>query len=132
MFDPANGGAGRRLDLYLLEAAETAPTQAAVWTNQTLSFTRAVGDMIILAQAIAKGGLVREESRGSHYRLDFPDRDDERFHKTTIAHYAPDEPDSVDISFRDVRANLIRLRARTYGKTSPKKTTDKPATAGAV
>lgn len=106
---------------------------AAGWTNQTLSFTRAVGDMLILAQAIAKGGLVREESRGSHYRLDFPDRDDDRFHKTTIARYAPDDPDSVEISFRDVNANLVRLRARTYGKTaSKKKTTTKPATAGAV
>lgn len=35
LFDPANGGAGRGLDLNLLEAAETTPTHAPEWTNQT-------------------------------------------------------------------------------------------------
>jgi succinate dehydrogenase / fumarate reductase flavoprotein subunit len=99
----------------------------ADWTNQTLSFTRALGDMIILAQAIAKGGLLREESRGSHYRLDCPDRDDERFLKTTVAEYAPDDPDATRVTYRDVDTRLVRLRARTYGKTAEQQAKDKPA-----
>jgi L-aspartate oxidase len=35
----------------------------------------------ILATLIARAGLAREESRGSHYRSDFPYRDDEKFNK---------------------------------------------------
>jgi L-aspartate oxidase len=34
-----------------------------------------------LATLIARSGLAREESRGSHYRSDFPYRDDEKFQK---------------------------------------------------
>ncbi len=88
----------------------------SMWTNQSLSFTRSVGDMIILAEAIAKAGLLREESRGSHYRTDFPERDDERFWKTSVARYNPQTGKS-DIDFVEVRAGLVKLRPRNYGKT---------------
>jgi len=37
-----------------------------------------------LAQLIARSALAREESRGSHYRSDFPIRDDERFRKHSL------------------------------------------------
>jgi succinate dehydrogenase / fumarate reductase flavoprotein subunit len=99
----------------------------AMWTNQSLSYTRAVGDMIVLAELIAKTSLLREESRGSHYRLDCPDRDDERFLKTTVAEYAPDDPDATRVTYRDVDTRLVRLRARTYGKTAEQQAKDKPA-----
>jgi L-aspartate oxidase len=35
----------------------------------------------LLATLITRSGLAREESRGSHYRSDFPYRDDEKFSK---------------------------------------------------
>ena len=91
---------------------------AAMWTNQSLSFARAAGDMLVLAEAIAKAGLLREESRGSHYRTDFPDRDDERFWKTSVSRFDADAG-GADVEFVDVRAGLVELRARTYGKTDP-------------
>jgi len=91
----------------------------AMWTNQTLSFSRAVGDMLILAEAILVGGIERKESRGSHYRTDFPERDDKRFHKTTIAAFDPETRRPV-ISWREVVGGLVELRARTYGKTESK------------
>jgi succinate dehydrogenase flavoprotein subunit len=102
----------------------------AMWTNQSLSYTRALGDMLILAESIALGGLKREESRGSHYRTDFPDRDDERFLKTTIASY-DGATQSTQINFRDVDTRLVKPRPRTYGKTAQdtKKTEKQTASA---
>ncbi|MHA7812243.1 MAG: succinate dehydrogenase flavoprotein subunit [Phycisphaerales bacterium] len=87
----------------------------AVWTNQSLSFARSVGDMIILAEAIAKAGLLREESRGSHYRTDFPERDDDKFWKASVAKYNA-ETSKSDIEFMPVKAGLVKLRPRSYGK----------------
>jgi succinate dehydrogenase/fumarate reductase flavoprotein subunit len=37
-----------------------------------------------LALLIARSGLAREESRGSHYRADFPYRNDEDFGKHSV------------------------------------------------
>ncbi|MFG0275864.1 MAG: succinate dehydrogenase flavoprotein subunit [Phycisphaerales bacterium] len=92
---------------------------SGMWTNQNLSFSRAVGDMLILAEAIVVGGIQRKESRGSHYRTDFPERDDANFHKTTVAAFdsATGRP---NITYRDVVTGLVELRARTYGKTDAK------------
>lgn len=89
---------------------------AALWTNQNLTFTRSLADMLRLAETILAGGIERKESRGSHYRLDFPDRDDANFWKTTIAEYDADA-DAPRITYRDVIAPMIPPRARTYGKT---------------
>ena len=115
--------------------ARAALSDAAMWTNQNLSFTRSLADMIKLAEVILAGGIQRKESRGSHYRLDYPDRDDANFLKTTVASYdsATGRP---SIEFREVVTPLVRPRARTYGKTdsSPddkKETTSKEAVATA-
>ncbi|MCB9844537.1 MAG: succinate dehydrogenase flavoprotein subunit [Phycisphaeraceae bacterium] len=92
----------------------------ALWSNRTLSHTRAVADMIVLAKVIAKGSLLREESRGSHYRLDFPERDDERFLSTSVAEYRESDRDPHHFFWRDVDTSLIRPRPRTYGKSDIK------------
>ena len=41
------------------------------WANQSLSWARQVQDMIVLAEAIAKGARMRDECRGSHYKAEF-------------------------------------------------------------
>jgi L-aspartate oxidase len=41
-------------------------------------------NLYVLATVIARSGLAREESRGSHYRSDFPYRDDEKFQKHSV------------------------------------------------
>lgn len=91
---------------------------AAAWTNQSLSYSRAVGDMLVMAEMIARCSLLREESRGSHYRTDFPDRDDARFLKTTVAQFDSGARgvEQHRVSYRDVHTSLVKPRARTYGK----------------
>ncbi|MCK4660404.1 MAG: succinate dehydrogenase (quinone) flavoprotein subunit, partial [Phycisphaerae bacterium] len=41
------------------------------WANQSLSWARQVQDMVVLAEAIAKGARMRDECRGSHYKAEF-------------------------------------------------------------
>ena len=88
---------------------------AAMWTNQNLAHARAVSDMLVLAEAIVEGGLLRRESRGSHYRSDFPQRDDAQFLKTTIAEWDPSGR-CCRMSLEPVPEGLVKPRARTYGK----------------
>ena len=85
------------------------------WTNQNLGFTRALGDMLIYAEAILAAALERTESRGSHFRPDYPDRDDENWLKTTIATYDPAQNRPV-LTYEPVPTPLVHPRARTYGR----------------
>jgi len=48
--------------------------------------------MLDIAEVIVVSALAREESRGAHYRLDFPRRDDEKWLKHTLAYYTPEGP----------------------------------------
>jgi succinate dehydrogenase / fumarate reductase flavoprotein subunit len=104
-------------------------SDTGMWTNQNLSFTRAVGDMIIMAEAILKGALLRNESRGSHYKPAYKERDDANFLKATIAVFDP-ESGSTRIEYAPVDTSLIPPRPRTYGKKDEGAATEKkPAAA---
>jgi succinate dehydrogenase / fumarate reductase flavoprotein subunit len=48
--------------------------------------------LLDVAETIVAGALAREESRGAHYRSDFPSRDDVHWLKHTLAHRTPDGP----------------------------------------
>ena len=49
-----------------------------------------LGFLIDLAQVAVAGALAREESRGGHYREDFPTRNDEAFMRHTMAYATKD------------------------------------------
>ena len=74
--------------------------------------------MLILAEAIALGGKLRKESRGSHYRTDYTERDDANYWKASIAKF---NGTGSDVEFSEVKAGLVEPRARTYGATDTKK-----------
>ncbi len=90
-------------------------SDTSMWSNQNLSFTRSLRDMILLAEAILRGALQRDESRGAHYKPDFPNRDDANFLKTTIATYDP-ATNKTNITYEPVDTSLVTPIARTYGK----------------
>jgi succinate dehydrogenase / fumarate reductase flavoprotein subunit len=90
-------------------------SDTGMWTNQNLSFTRATRDMIVQSEAILKGALARNESRGAHYKPEFPDRDDANYLKATIATY-DSANDTAKIEYGPVDTSLVTPRARTYGK----------------
>jgi succinate dehydrogenase / fumarate reductase flavoprotein subunit len=79
--------------------------------NQAAQFVRQLKCMLELARVITVGALLRDESRGAHYKPDFPDRDDEKFLKTTIADYTPSGP---KISYAEVDLGYIQPRPRVY------------------
>ena len=64
-----------------------------------------------LAEVIVLGALNREESRGSHFRTDFPERNDEQWLKHTMASYSPDGP---KLDYKPVTITKFKPQARTY------------------
>ncbi|HEY7676826.1 MAG TPA: FAD-binding protein, partial [Candidatus Methylomirabilis sp.] len=84
---------------------------AARWANQAVPFTRALRNMLELARVIVQGALRRDESRGAHYKPDFPERNDQQWLKTTKAKWTPDGP---ALSYDPVDISLLKPEARKY------------------
>ena len=85
----------------------------SMWSNQSFLFTRQLYNMLHLARVITQGAFLRNESRGSHYKPDFPERDDANFLKTTKAFFAPDV-DEPRFEWEPVDISLIKPRPRRY------------------
>jgi succinate dehydrogenase / fumarate reductase, flavoprotein subunit len=83
------------------------------WANTSVVFARQLYNMLQLARVIAQGAGMRDESRGAHYKPDFPERDDKNWLKTTKATFAPDA-DEPKFEFEPVDVSLIPPRARRY------------------
>ncbi|MCS6884717.1 MAG: succinate dehydrogenase flavoprotein subunit [Acidobacteriota bacterium] len=81
------------------------------WASQALPHARHLKNMLELARVITLGALLRNESRGAHYKPEFPERDDENWLKTTIATYTPEGP---EISYQPVDTSLVKPRPRKY------------------
>jgi succinate dehydrogenase / fumarate reductase flavoprotein subunit len=81
------------------------------WANTSFAFTRQLYNMLELARVIVHGARLRDESRGAHYKPDFPNRDDEKFLTTTKAAFVSGAP---QISFEEVDIQYIKPRPRVY------------------
>ncbi len=84
------------------------------WANQEALFVRQLRNMILYALVITKAARMRDESRGAHFKREFPNRDDEHFMKITIADFDPKTEEPI-ITYEDFDHSLIKPRARTYG-----------------
>jgi succinate dehydrogenase / fumarate reductase, flavoprotein subunit len=136
----------RQTDQQLLELLErykkVGVSNKNLWANQVLPFTRQLKNMLELARVITIGALMRDESRGAHYKPDFPfiepppskpgqtDEDkkktpeyqtfyqkwkanNDKWLKSTIADYSPNGP---QISYEKVDTGIIEPQVRDYTK----------------
>jgi len=85
----------------------------SMWANTSFVFARQLYNMLQLARVIAQGAALRNESRGAHYKPDFPERDDANWLKTTKAYFAADA-DEPRFEFEQVDTSLIKPRPRRY------------------
>jgi succinate dehydrogenase / fumarate reductase, flavoprotein subunit len=83
----------------------------SAWSNQTLNFARELGNMLVLARVVTLGALNRNESRGAHYKPEFPNRDDDNWLKTTRAKCVNGE---IQLTYEPVDISQIPPRARRY------------------
>ena len=98
--------------------------------NQSLAFVNQLWNMLELAKVIAKGALLRDEFRGSHFKPEFalprprtkspkedPDfmalwtANTEKWRKTTMARFTEQGP---DITYRDIPTPVLAPEPRHY------------------
>jgi succinate dehydrogenase / fumarate reductase flavoprotein subunit len=79
--------------------------------NYALVHALELEGMLDIAEAVALGALKREESRGSHSRRDFRDRNDERFLVHTMAYLRDGR---TEIEYKPVTLGKFPVKERTY------------------
>ncbi|MGN6368848.1 MAG: succinate dehydrogenase flavoprotein subunit [Phycisphaerae bacterium] len=116
-------------DLKIRYQTKLGMPDGSTWSNQTLSFTRAVWDMLLVSEAVTKSAIARDESRGAHFKIpddkadrtDIPlddralPRDDVHWLKSTIAAYKNGQ---CELSYEPVDISLAEPVKRDYGKTT--------------
>ena len=83
------------------------------WANTSFAFARQLYNMLQLSRAVVLGAILRDESRGAHYKPDFPDRNDEKFLKTTKASFTGNI-EGPSFAFEEVDTQYIKPRPRRY------------------
>ncbi|OQY97627.1 MAG: fumarate reductase (quinol) flavoprotein subunit [Candidatus Brocadia sp. UTAMX2] len=79
--------------------------------NLSLAWALELKGSLDVAAAVVAGALAREESRGSHFRTDFPKRDDKVWLKHTLAYFAPD---GVRLDYKPVTIGPFEPQERKY------------------
>ncbi|GAB2777789.1 succinate dehydrogenase flavoprotein subunit [Streptomyces chlorus] len=88
---------GKRFNTDLLEAIE-------------------LGNLLDLAEVMATSALARKESRGGHYREDYPNRDDVNFMRHTMAYreVGDDGAESIRLDYKPVVQTRYQPMERKY------------------
>lgn len=79
--------------------------------NYDLLWALELGGNITMADIMLRGAVARKESRGSQFRTDFPDRNDENWLKHTLAYHTPEGP---QFEHSDVDLSLWEPKERKY------------------
>ena len=83
------------------------------WANTSFAFARQLYNMLELSRTVVLGALLRDESRGAHFKPDFPERNDEKFLKTTKASFTGNV-EGPRFEYEEVDTQYIPPRARRY------------------
>ncbi|MEC4817224.1 MAG: succinate dehydrogenase/fumarate reductase flavoprotein subunit [Scytonema sp. PMC 1069.18] len=67
--------------------------------------------LMIVGRMILESAINRQESRGAHFREDYPERDDANFLKHTMAYYSPA---GIDVQYRPVSISMFQPQERKY------------------
>jgi len=86
------------------------------WANTSFAFARQLKNMLELSRAVVQGAILRDESRGAHYKPEFPERNDEKFLKTTKASFTG-QPEGPRFEYEEVDTHYIKPRPRRYDAT---------------
>lgn len=84
--------------------------QGNLWNTEIIEAFE-LRNLMIVGELIMTGALQRQESRGAHFREDFPQRDDTNFLKHTLAYYSPA---GIEIQYMPVTINLFQPQERKY------------------
>jgi succinate dehydrogenase / fumarate reductase flavoprotein subunit len=79
--------------------------------NMNLINVLELQSMLDVAEVVVAGAYARTESRGAHFRLDFPKRDDEHWLKHTLAQKTSDGP---QLDYSPVTVTRYQPKERTY------------------
>ena len=80
------------------------------FNNEFIQYWELEG-MLQVAETIVEGALARKESRGSHFRVDYPNRDDEHWLRHTLAFKTPE---GVKLDYKKVTITSYPAKERTY------------------
>ena len=84
--------------------------RALRFNHELIQFLELEG-MLDVAEVIIEGALLRRESRGSHFRTDYPHRDDEQWLRHTMAYKTPEGP---RIEYKPVTITSYQPKERIY------------------
>lgn len=79
--------------------------------NQAVVRLLELDNMLLVAETVAVGAIARRESRGSHFRTDFPSRNDAEFLKHTVTRSVNG---TIQLSHEPVRLGRYPVKERTY------------------
>lgn len=86
--------------------SKVVPLDKSSWANSSVIAIRKLRPCIIMAETIITSALARNESRGAHFKPEFPERDDKNWLKTTIASF-DDKNNQINISYKTVDTSLL-------------------------
>lgn len=81
-----------------------------VWNTEIIEALE-LRSLMIVGEIILTSALNRKESRGAHFREDYPERDDANFLKHTFAYYSPT---GIDLQYRPVTITRFQPQERKY------------------